>query len=64
MPAEHRIREIEEGILPDESYMIDNPIDALNYAVDFVSQIEKRLSNCTPMGHFKTLNQCKPLLNA
>ena len=63
-PAEERIREIREGILPVETYIIDEPTEILDYAIDFVKNVENGLSNCTSIGYFKALNQNKALFDA
>ena len=61
IPVEERRKELEDGKLPVETNMIDNPTDALNYAIDFVSRVEKGLSNFTSMDFFKLLDRNKPL---
>jgi len=61
---DQRRRELEDGKLPIETNIIDNPVDALNYAIDFVNRIEKRLSSFTSMDYFKLLDKNKPLLQA
>lgn len=63
-PAEHRIREIIEGTIPVETYIIDEPNKILDYAIDLVKNVKKELSNCTSIGYFKALSQNKPLFDA
>lgn len=63
-PAEQRIREIRESILPVETYILDEPTEILDYAIDFVKNVENGLSNCTSIGYFKALNQNKALSDA
>lgn len=62
--VEEMRKELEDGKLPLETNMIDNPTDALNYAIDFVSRVEKGLSNFTSMDFFKLLDRNKPLYQA
>ena len=62
IPAEQRIREIEEGLLPVETYLIDNPAEILDYALDLVNNVNIGLSNCTSISYFKVLDYSKPLL--
>lgn len=64
IPVEQRRTELENGKLPLETNMIDNPTDALNYAIDFVNRIEGGLSNFTSIDFFKLLDRNKPLLQA
>ncbi len=63
-PAEQRIREIIEGVLPVETFIVDDPNEILDYAIDLVRNVEKGLSNCTSIGYFKALDQNKPLFDA
>ncbi|HYF98791.1 MAG TPA: HAMP domain-containing sensor histidine kinase [Candidatus Saccharimonadales bacterium] len=62
VPVEQRIREIEEGMLPIETYLINNSAEALLYAQDFVRNAHKGFSNSTSIGHFKLLDQNQTLL--
>ncbi|MDQ2685511.1 MAG: HAMP domain-containing histidine kinase [Thermoproteota archaeon] len=62
VPVELRIREIEEGMLPIETYLINNSAEALLYAQDFVRNAHKGFSNSTSIGHFKLLDQNQTLL--
>ncbi|HSA75439.1 MAG TPA: HAMP domain-containing sensor histidine kinase [Candidatus Nitrosocosmicus sp.] len=64
IPAEQRIKEIEERILPIETYLIEDPQEGLNYSIDFVNNVEKGLSICTSIGNLKLLDKTKPLLQA
>jgi signal transduction histidine kinase len=63
-PAEQRIREIREGLLPIETFIVDEPNKILDYVIDLVKNVEKGLSNCTSIGYFKALDQNKPLFDA
>jgi signal transduction histidine kinase len=62
-PAEQIIREISEGLLPVETFIVDEPNEILDYTIDFVKNVERGLSNCTSIGYFKALEQNKPLFD-
>jgi signal transduction histidine kinase len=64
IPAEQRIREIEEGILPIQTFLINNNTEALAYAQDFINDADTGFSNSTSMGYFKLLDQNQNLLQA
>ncbi len=64
IPAEQTIREIEEGILPIQTYLINNNSEALAYAQDFIRNADTGFSNSTSIGYFKLLNHNKTLLQA
>lgn len=64
LPAEQRIRQIEKGILPVETYLIDDPVDAFTYTVNLVNGVEEELSNCTSICFLKLAEQSKPFLDA
>ncbi|MDQ2684605.1 MAG: HAMP domain-containing histidine kinase, partial [Thermoproteota archaeon] len=64
IPAEQRIKEIKEMILPIETYLIEDPKEGLNYSIDFVNRVEKGLSICTSIGNLKLLDGTKALLQA
>ena len=64
IPIEERRKELEDGKLPLEPNMIDNPTEDLNYAIDFVKRVEKGLSNFPSMDFFKLLDKNKPLYQA
>ena len=61
IPAEKRIKEIEKGLLPVETYLIDNHAKALSYAQDFIQNADTGFSNSTPIGYFKLLDHNKIL---
>ena len=62
--AEQRIREIEEGVLPIQTYLINNNAEVLTYAQDFIRNADTGFSNSTSMGYFKLLDQNQTLLQA
>jgi signal transduction histidine kinase len=64
IPVEKRIREIEKGLLPTETYLIDNQTKALSYAQDFIQNADTGFSNSTSIGYFKLLNHNKILLQS
>ena len=64
IPAEQRIREIEEGVLPIQTYLINNNAEALAYAQNFIENADTGFSNSTPIGYFKLLDQNRTLLQA
>jgi signal transduction histidine kinase len=64
IPAQQRIREIEEGILPVQTYLINNSDEALTYAQDFIKNADTGFSNSTSIGYFKLLDQNQTLLQA
>ena len=64
IPAEQRISEIEDGILPIQTYLINNNAESLTYAQNFVKNANTGFSNSTSIGYFKLLNHNKTLLQA
>ena len=64
IPAEQRIKEIEEGVLPGQTYLIDNNAEALTYAQDFIRNADTGFSNSTSIGYFKLLEHNQILLQA
>jgi len=64
IPAEQRISEIEDGILPIQTYLINNKAESLTYAQNFVKNANTGFSNSTSIGYFKLLNHNKTLLQA
>ena len=64
IPVEQRIREIEEGLLPIQTFLINNNDEALAYAQDFINDADTGFSNSTSMGYFKLLDQNQNLLQA
>ncbi|HYF99991.1 MAG TPA: HAMP domain-containing sensor histidine kinase [Candidatus Saccharimonadales bacterium] len=64
IPAEQRIKEIKEMILPIETFLIDDPKEGLNYSIDFVNRVENGLSICTSIDNLKLLDRTKALLQA
>lgn len=64
IPAEQRIRQIEEGVLPIQTYLINNNAEALIYAQDFIRNADTGFSNSTSIGYFKLLDQNPTLLQA
>ena len=64
IPAEQRIREIDEGVLPIQTFLINNSTEALAYAQDFINEADTGFSNSTSMGYFKLLDQNQNLLQA
>ena len=57
IPAQKRIKEIEKGLLPVETYLIDNHVKALSYVQDFIQNVDTGFSNSTPIGYFKLLDR-------
>lgn len=47
IPIDQRISQIEQGILPAETYTIDDPADILRYTIDLVKHVKIGLSKCT-----------------
>lgn len=64
IPAEQRIKELKERILPIETYLIEDPQEGQNYSIEFVNRVEKCLSICTPISNLRLLDKTKPLLQA
>jgi hypothetical protein len=64
IPGEQRIREIEEGILPIQTFLINNNAEALAYAQDFINDADTGFSNSTSMGYFELVDQNQNLLQA
>ena len=64
IPVEQRIREIEEGVLPIQTVLLNNSTEALAYAQDFINDADTGFSNSTSMGYFKLLDQNQNLLQA
>ena len=64
IPAEQRISEIEDGILPIQTYLINNNAESLTYAQNFVKNANTGFSNSTSIGYFELLNHNKTLLQA
>ncbi len=62
--AKQRIREIEEGVLPIQTYLINNNAEVLAYTQDFIRNADTGFSNSTSMGYFKLLDQNQTLLQA
>lgn len=61
IPAEQRIREIEKGELPIETYLINSPTEALSYAQDFIRSSNGGFSNSIPTGYLKLLSHNQTL---
>lgn len=55
MPAEQRIREIEERVIPLQTYLINNNTEALAYTQNLVNSAETGFLNLTPIDYFKLL---------
>ncbi|HKO65857.1 MAG TPA: hypothetical protein VJU13_11695, partial [Candidatus Nitrosocosmicus sp.] len=64
IPADKRIKEIEKGLMPVETYLIDNHAKALSYAQDFIQNVDTGFSNSTPIGYFKLLDNNKILFQS
>ncbi len=64
IPSEQKIREIEKGVLPIQTYLINNNAEALAYAQNFVENADTGFSNSTSTGFFKLLDQNQTLLQA
>lgn len=64
IPAEQRLREIKDGVLPRETYLINDPKEALSYAQDFIKNAVTGLSNSTSIGYFKLVYENQFLLNS
>ncbi len=50
LPAEQRIREIEEGLLPVETRVLKDPQEIFTNVIDIVEKTNKGLSNCSTIG--------------
>jgi len=64
IPAEQRIKELKERILPIETFLINDPKEGLNYSIEFVNRVEKCLSICASISNLKLLDKTKPLLES
>ncbi len=62
IPAEQRIREIEEGLLPIETKILDTPQEILTQITNLIEKAEIGVSICSPIGGFQLLDNLKPLL--
>lgn len=63
-PIEQRIKEIEEGLLPLETYMIDSQAEALSYTKNFINNAEDGFSNSTSIEYFRLLEHNETLLQS
>lgn len=57
VPASQKINEIENGILPTPTNVLDNPVDVLNYTANLIKDVQTRLSVCTSISYFETLQE-------
>jgi signal transduction histidine kinase len=64
IPAEQRIRELEEGLLPVETKILDTPEEIISSFIELVEKTEKGLSMCTLIGGLQLLYNIKPLVDA
>ena len=64
IPAEQRIREIEEKLLPIETKILDTPQEILTQITNLVEKTEMGVSICSPIGGFQLLDNLKPLFQS
>jgi len=64
IPLVQRGREIEEGLLPLETFMINSQAEALSYTKDFISNTDSGFSNSTSIEYFKLLEHNETLLQS
>ncbi|HEU5120190.1 MAG TPA: hypothetical protein VFT71_04305, partial [Candidatus Nitrosocosmicus sp.] len=63
-PAKQRIREIEEGMLPVETRIVDNPGEIFALILDITKKNNNGLSNCSTIGGFKMIYENKKLFQS
>ncbi|MDQ4073607.1 MAG: ATP-binding protein [Thermoproteota archaeon] len=56
MPAEQKIREIEDGLLPVETRVIDNHKEIFNHVIGIAEKTKTGLSNCSSFGGFQLIH--------
>ena len=64
IPAEQRIREIEEGMLPVETRIVDNPGEIYSLVLSIIGNSNNGLSNCSTIGGFQMIYEDKKLFDA
>ncbi|MDN5846539.1 MAG: HAMP domain-containing histidine kinase [Candidatus Nitrosocosmicus sp.] len=64
IPAEQRFREIEEGLLPIETKILESDEEIFTQITNLVEKTEKGVSICSPIGGFQLLENTKPLLQS
>ncbi|WP_148685712.1 ATP-binding protein [Candidatus Nitrosocosmicus hydrocola] len=62
--AEQRIKEIEEGLSPIETRIVDNPGEIYSLILDITSKSNNGLSNCSTIGGFQMIYEDKNLFHA
>ncbi len=62
VPAKQRIREIEKGLLPIETKILDTPEEIYTQITNLVQKTEMGVSICSLIGAFQLLDNLKPLL--
>ncbi|HYF99651.1 MAG TPA: HAMP domain-containing sensor histidine kinase [Candidatus Saccharimonadales bacterium] len=62
--AKQRFREIKDGVLPRETYLINDPKEALAYVQDFIKNAVTGISNSISIEYFKLVDQNQSLLNS
>ena len=63
-PAEQRIREIEEGLFPVETRIVESPEEIHALILDITKKSNDGLSNCSTIGGFQMIYEHKALFNA
>ena len=64
IPIAQRGRNIEEGLLPLETYMVNSQAEALSYTKNFINNTDSGLSNSTSIEYFKLLEYNETLLRS
>lgn len=63
-PAEERIREIEQGLLPIETKVLDDYKEIFNQIINIVKKTEIGLSNCSTIGGFQMIYEDENLFHS
>lgn len=64
IPIAQKRREIEEGLLPIETFMINSQAEALSYTKNFINDTDSGFSNSTSIEYFKVLEHNETLLQS
>ena len=64
IPAEQRIREIEQGFLPVETRIVNNPDEIYSLILDIISKSNNGMSNYSTIGGFRMIYEDKNLFHA
>ncbi|HKR72863.1 MAG TPA: hypothetical protein VJR94_01990, partial [Candidatus Nitrosocosmicus sp.] len=64
IPAEQRIKEIEEGLSPIETRIVDNPGEIYSLILDITGKSINGLSNCSTIGGLQMIHEDKNLFHA